>query len=108
MLGTLGSFAIKWGAIAFVAYQCQLAITALAGQQTFVSVFANLAANITVNKWVAYILAGGGAGYGVVQRRLRKSKVAELGNRIRFLEQKIDPKRTSSGLDSDGTTPGDH
>lgn len=108
MFGTIGSFAIKWGAIAFIAYQIQLCVTALSGQQTFVSVFANVAGNITVNKWVAYSLGAGGAGYGVLQRRLRKAKVAELGGRIRFLENKIDPNRTSSGLDADGTTPKDH
>lgn len=60
---------------------------------------------MTFNKWAAYVLGAGGTGYGLLQRRLRKRKVAELGARIKVLEKVIDPKRTTSGLSPDGEAP---
>lgn len=108
MLGTVLSAAIKWGVLGFMAYQATEAVKAIAGKDTFVSVLTSIAANISVNQWVAYIIAILGGGYGFAQRRLRKQKVAELCERIKTLEQKFDPKRSTSGLSPHGTTPKDY
>jgi hypothetical protein len=108
MIGRIASAAIKWGALCFIARQLMLSITALAGQATFVSVFAKIAANVSFNQWAAYVLGGGGLSYGWAQRRLRKRKVAELGDRIKVLETKIDSKRSTSGLSSEGKTSADY
>ena len=108
MFGGVGSAAIKWGALAYIAFQIKEIMVALAGHFTFVSIFSSIAANISINQWVAYVLAGGGTGYGLAQRRLRKRKVAELAERIKRLEVQIDPNRSSSGLSPEGTTPKDY
>jgi hypothetical protein len=108
LAGTVMSAAIKWGALAFIAYLLTDALKAMAGKTTLVSLLASIRANITINEWVAYVLAGGGTLYGFAQRRLRKQKVAELAERIKTLETKIDPDRSSSGLSPQGSTPKDY
>jgi len=108
MFGGIISAAIKWGAFAYISFQIREVMVALAGHSTFVSIFSSIAANVSVNQWAAYILAGGGTSYGLAQRRLRKRKVAQLADRIKHLEGRIDPGRSSSGIGPHGTTPKDY
>lgn len=85
-------------AVYFVSQQ----IASLAGEQTMVAIELAILGDF---KFVASItLAGAAAVWAIVERRLRYRKVEYMQGRIRELEQKIDPRRSSSGLTLKGTT----
>ena len=52
----------------------------------------------------AVILGLGGIIYGIYQRKLLKSQVARMSERIQTLEQREDPDRSSCGLTREGDT----
>ena len=95
---------IKYAAIVFVARYCFLSIHAIAGQSTVMNVMVNLIAN----KWFAIVtsllLNVGCVSYGKHQNKLRKDTIERYEKRIRELEAKIDPRRTSSQLTPRGDT----
>src|SRR5262245_57339945 len=94
----LGYAAIKFGCIAFCAYQGWKAIDALAGQETLAQI------GLRMDVTISYAVAVSGAAYGLWQRKLRRDTVEELQRRNTFLERLIDPKRTTSGLSPRGET----
>ena len=98
---------IVWGAVAAYGMSCLRDILiAMAGKQTIANVVLSLLANVQVS--IAWGLAVGAAGYGVVERKLRQKTVSRLEGRIHELESNIDSNRTSSHLTPEGTTnPGD-
>jgi hypothetical protein len=87
------------------------ALKPFAGHSTGLSVALSLVVNAIVDlKVVAMLtLAGSTAAWATVERVLRRRTTRELTTRIKELEQKLDPSRSSSGLTADGrTAPGDH
>ena len=96
--------AMKWGAIAFGSYCIYLSIDSLAGQDTFAKLGIQFMVNMTVSKWAAYIFGVGGMAYGWNERRLRRNTVVRLGPGRLEYEQRLDPKRSSSGLTMKGET----
>jgi hypothetical protein len=101
---SLGQTLLICGTIGFVAYLVYGVMIAYAGQTTVADVAITLAANLGIDRWLAYLVAGGGVGYGVRQRQLRRQNIERLAHRNTTLEQRIDPNRTSSGLTPRGTT----
>lgn len=89
------------------AYLVFLAVEALAGQQTEANFALNMLADsksgnfIVVWMPVFVILVIWASG----ERWLRLRKVAAMSSRIKELEARIDPQRTSSGLTAAGQTP---
>src|SRR5437868_393090 len=71
----------------------------LGGQFTQVNVnltgILSLLAELRVSIWIG--LSGAAAIWAVVERRLRYHKVEKLAARVKELELKVDPNRTSSG-----------
>jgi len=67
-----------------------------------------LIADLKINKWVpaliGILIGGPGFGYGLYQRKLRREYINRYTLRVKHLEQKVDPNRSSSGL----TSRGDH
>ncbi len=95
--------ALMWIAIAYFAL---LAIRALAGRATSAS-FALVVHWLTSERKaevVAWIIAVVAIMYGQGERRLRKRKTRYMQQRIRDLEIRIDPGRSSSGLTESGNT----
>lgn len=90
-----------WIALFWFTYQC---IKTLSGQETIAKFIVDVAADISLSKWVAYIFGAGGAAYGFGERRLRKRKVAQLSERCQDLEKRIDRKRSSSKMPPSGDT----
>jgi hypothetical protein len=80
------------------------AITVLAGHETNVSFVLNILLNLQADRWIAYIAAGSLGAYGWNERRLRRRDIERLTRHTEDLENRIDPKRTSSRLLPDGTT----
>jgi hypothetical protein len=88
-----------WVAVAAFAYLC---IGAIAGKETKFEATAKAMLDLSVDRWAAYGLAAiCGAGY-YNERRLRRKTIKDNGEYIRRLEEKIDPKRSKSGLSATG------
>jgi hypothetical protein len=94
----------KWGGLALIACFVYLSISSLSGKTTLASIVVNFLGTLTVSKYAAYAVGGGGCAWAYGERRLRRKRVAELSKRVEELEVKIDPKRSSSTLPSTGTT----
>jgi len=80
------------------------AIGVLAGQTTSVFVNATLSLLADFKFVLSITLAGAMAAWAFLERAIRERKVAQMSARIAELEQKIDPGRSSSGLDPRGRT----
>jgi cation transport ATPase len=77
-------------------------LIAMAGSTTNINIITSFFADI---KFAATATLAGFVGlWGYLERRNRQKTVERLHARIKQLEQKIDPNRTSSGLTSDGRT----
>lgn len=101
---TVGSALVRWGALAFIFWCMSGAIKALAGEQTFAKIAVAFCADISADRWVAYVLAGAGTIYGRRERGLRKRNIPRLHKRIEDLEITIDENRSSSELTEHGDT----
>lgn len=90
-----------------IAYFALLATKALAGQSTSASLklavrWLSTERKETVTAWTVALFA---ILYGRSERNLRKRKTRYMQQRIRDLESKRDPSRSSSGLTESGETP---
>lgn len=94
----------KWAALGFIAYCAYLSVASLAGRSTNADIVVNVLSDIRISQALAWLLAAGGISYGRVQRRLKKGTVERLQGRIKELETRVDPKRSSSGLTVRGDT----
>jgi hypothetical protein len=92
--------------VAFIFYTASRSVEALAGHDTKLSVALSVIFDALVDlKFVfAISLAGAGVAWGVIERAVRLRKVDYMQGRIKELEERIDPNRTSSGLTTRGTT----
>ena len=96
------------GTVVLVAYWTYLTLATYAGKSTLALVAISFVTDFKVDRWLAYAVGGSGVLYGVRQKRLRQKNIERLTDRPQGLERRLDPKRTSSGLTSRGTTqPGD-
>jgi hypothetical protein len=80
---------------------------ALAGRKTLADFGFKLLAEAKLSEIIPYVTAAMGWLFGVNAQRLRRNTTARLTNRIRDLEQRIDPSRSTSGLTPRGQTPPD-
>lgn len=100
---------IKWGAIAFIAYQARRAVQATAGRITLADY------QVSVNQGggydhfdlcVAFVVFGCiGIWYGYKQRRLRQYVIARMHPYQEMWEKSQDAKRSTSALTKTGDTP---
>lgn len=93
--------AIKWIAVAYIAYQ---AMGSISGETTDANIVIQVLASAPTKNAIfllAIVILGL---WGVSERRLRYSKTQYLTGRIKELEEMIDPERTSSNLASSGAT----
>lgn len=94
--------AVRSAAVVGVVYLLREPLNALAGETTRLALELSIAADL---KFVMSVtLAGAASAWAIAERRLRHRKVEELQGRIRTLETRVDPGRTSSGLTPKGTT----
>jgi hypothetical protein len=97
---------IRGGCSVVVAYYGFEALKALAGESTRVDVALSLVLSAVAKLEVVILLSltGVACAWAVVERTLRHRKVERLQGRIRELETRIDPNRSSSGLTPAGRT----
>jgi hypothetical protein len=82
-------------------------VQALAGKKTLADFGVKLLAEAKLSEIIPYVTAAMGWLFGVNAQRLRRNTTERLTNRIRELEQRIDPTRSTSGLTPRGQTPSD-
>ena len=90
-----------WIALAYIGY---LAIDSLAGKTTIANIVLKYLTAEQSDYGVPWILAGACAVWAVLERKLRKRKTESLQGRIKHLEERLDPGRTTSGLLPTGDT----
>ena len=76
----------------------------LSGKITVANFVINVLGNITVQKEVVFTGWGLTAIWAMLERVLRTKKVPWLSRRVKELEHRLDPNRTSSGLTETGQT----
>lgn len=98
--------AIRWGSLVAMAYLGHLSIVAMAGRMTLADIAVNFSAlgKAEVSVPIAVVTAVIAIIYGRRQRKLRKDTIENLQGRIRYLEQQLDPGRTSSSITVRGDT----
>ena len=92
------------GLLLAVAYWTREVLVAYAGKSTLADIAIRLAAELHIDRALAYLFGSGGILYGLRQRSLRQRNLRRLTPRAHELERRIDPNRTSSGLTPSGTT----
>lgn len=93
---------IKGAVIVGCFYLLAQALAPFAGKATVVSLALEILADVKFA--LTLTLAGTAAAWAVVERYLRQRKTEYLQDRIKDLETKIDPNRSSSGLQRSGKT----
>ena len=96
--------AIMWTGIVAVVFMAHLSIKALAGETTDANIVVDFMASATFSMTISVSFGAFGTIYGLRQRSLRRSTTGRQEGRIRELEELIDSKRSSSGLQKDGRT----
>lgn len=99
---TTGMWAV---AVVLVARYGYLSVDALAGDRTVADIGIRVLGDLRISTIVSVTVGIGGAVYGWLQRRLRKSTVERLASRNQDLERGLDPERSTSGLTPRGDTP---
>lgn len=101
------ALAFKCLTIAWSVYWLKSALVAVAQ-----IVVANVEPDVSGPFWILALVVGVGVliaapalSYGRRQRHLRLDTIVRMGARIRQLEARLDPERSSSGLSSSGETP---
>lgn len=95
---------VRWGGILGIVYYTAQAVQSLAGQQTAAALILQWPTEYKVHVAIPWITAVAFVAYGLLQRYLKNRTVRELHQYIKELEQRVDPKRSSSGLTSTGET----
>lgn len=92
------------GRWAFVAWCSLQAVRALAGKDTNVDVLTRIVTKLTSNDAFSWMLVAIFGGWAYRERSLRKRKVRALVDMKNKLEAELDPGRTSSQIQPDGST----
>ncbi len=99
---------IKYGFLFLIAWKAEQGVVALAGSKTLADFRFSVFGNVTIDKYIGQLLmlifGSSGVTYGWRQRQLRRKDIDRLGNRVKDLEQRLDPERSSSKLTRVGTT----
>lgn len=106
------SRAVPWIGIVAISYIWADAIKFLAGQETIADISVKIVENLTVKitqtqyvvEYVEYAVIVLAVLYGLRQRKLRRDVIEKMEGRVRELEQRVDPNRSSSNLTSRGDT----
>jgi hypothetical protein len=79
-------------------------VQSLAGKNTFADIGLKILGNVRISETVAWLFGAGGVTYAYKQKKLLKRTHAQMGERIKSLEKRLDPHRTSSHLTHEGET----
>lgn len=94
--------ALRLGAIVLVVRYISHSIDVLAGKHTVADIGVKFLASVRVSEAVAWIFGASGVGYGYRQRHLRRKDTKQISDRLSKYEEKRDPRRSSTKLESQG------
>ncbi|MFZ2004181.1 MAG: hypothetical protein WAV02_03800 [Stellaceae bacterium] len=94
--------ALRYSTLAFGFWCLYLAIDSIAGKTTAFTMALSILWDVRLV--FAFSVAGLSTIWAIAERKLRQRKVAYMQGRIKDLETKIDPQRSSSGLTEKGRT----
>lgn len=94
----------KYGSYAVIAYFAYASIDSLSGKVTWAKIFVQIVDDLSTIHKLSIGFGLLGVLYGWWQRHLRKNTIERFAPRTKELEQKIDPKRSSSKLTERGET----
>lgn len=92
------------GAVACVGF-AYLAIASMAGTTTIADFGLKIAANLRLSVLLAWGTTAAAIAWGSWERHLRQRTAREMAARINSLEKRLDPDRTSSGLNPQDDPP---
>jgi hypothetical protein len=95
---------LRWGFSFGIAFYIYRMIDTLAGRTTFAEIGISFLGSVTVTHSIAAVTTISALAYGINQNRLRRQSIASFSERIRGLEERLDPNRTSSELTKEGLT----
>ena len=93
-----------WAAGIVIAYYAHSSIQSLAGHATFADIGIKFLADFRISEVVSYAVGAGGVRYGARMGKLKKDAIDRMAGRIKELETKMDPGRSSSRLTPRGET----
>lgn len=99
-----GANIVMWLVLGWTVHEVALVLIAYAGKASVADLTLRILANVSVVWSLSLTLSGVSVSLYVRERRLHRKTRERLTTRITELELKIDPKRTSSLLTSQGTT----
>lgn len=103
-LAALGRTGLTVLAVIFLGFYAKEVLVAFASKETAATLALNLVANLQADRWFAYLVGGGGVGYGLVERHLRRRNIRRLTRHTAEVEKRLHGARTSSGLTPEGKT----
>lgn len=99
---------IRYGTIALCAYflfsSMSEVVVALSGKATNADILVNFLGNLRFSNSIAALFGFGGITYGVIERKERQKMIQRQHGRIKEIEKRIDPKRSSSNIAETGDT----
>jgi hypothetical protein len=103
-VGSVIQACIPWAGAVLVAYFVYRSIQSLAGRMTLADIGIRFLADTKISEAFAYLFGATGIALGLRRERLHKDNVQRLTSRIKELEVRLDPKRSSSRLTPRGET----
>jgi hypothetical protein len=91
-------------AVIFLGRYARDVFIAFAGKETAANLALSLIVKLQADRWFAYLVGVVGAGYGAVERHLRRRNIKRLTAHTAELEKRLHPARTTSGLTPKGRT----
>lgn len=95
---------IKSAAVVICFYFFTAALNNLSGKTTTANIIVDFLGSISISDIVGIVFGAGGVIYGMIERRQRQKMIERLHGRVKKMEQKIDPKRSSSNITAFGDT----
>jgi len=95
---------IRYGAIVLVFRYAYLSIDSLAGKETLAKFFVEILVNRIRTHWLWSGLTLSAIIWAIAEGIVRRQTIKRLSRRIQELERRLDPNRSSSGIQPTGDT----
>lgn len=104
MIRRHGNFVVGCGLLAYVAHEFSVALVAFAGRQSAANISLGFFANLNVVFTLSFTVSGASIALYFRERGKHRETRERLSGRVKELELRLDPSRTSSHLTSEGLT----
>lgn len=95
---------LKYGTVVSVVWLLYLSIRCLAGNTTYADIGIDFLGSLSINVTLGWTAGVAGIIYGLKQRKNCRQTIQRLAPRVSEFEKRWDEKRSSSRLNTDGST----